>query len=560
MSNQDVYDVVLVGTGAGGGMMAHFLATHGVKVLNLEYGAPVPTEDLGSFEMFHQAFARMPYAELQKALYEPGPESWKRSKYFIYQNECDYKTAGEGWYWRRYRNVGGRTTWWAGVSPRLSPLDFRAGSTDGFGPDWPLTYEDLEPYYDWIDINLGNAGPSIGHPDCPKGIYHKPAPLRCGERVLQDAVYGKLTREFPLMQCEPIRKMIATEEMGPGRSPCYYHGACWEGCAVGARFDAAQHLIAPALRLPNYTLRQNAVVAEVLADKNTGKAKGVRYVDRLTKQHYEAYGKVVVLAASAIETARILLNSKSTLYPSGIANGKGQVGKHLCEQIRCLADGYLPQLYGMKSHNDDGYGGNIYMPRFTRTYQQKAGFIRGYEVRAGSGKGINGGVASFGKDLKAGIKEHYQAHLFLEAFGEKLDNPGTYVEIDPSGAVDSYGIPIVKIHSALHENDRKIFGDMQEKMQILLEATGAKNIQIDQVPPTPGISEHEVGTCRMGDDPKESVCNSFGQTHQVKNLFIADGGFFTQATEKSPTITILALAMRGADYLVEELRRGSLQA
>lgn len=558
MSRDKVYDVILVGTGAGGGLVAHVLATRGVEVLNLEYGPPVPTEDLGSFEMYHEAFRRLPYEQLHRSLYEPGPESWKRAKYFIFPEEAGYKTGGNGWYWRRYRNVGGRTTWWAAVSPRLGPRDFTAGSADGYGPDWPLTYEDLEPYYDWLDINLGNAGPDIGHPECPKGIYHKPAPLRCGERILQDTVYSKLVGDFPLMQCEPIRKMIATEEMGPGRSPCYYHGACWEGCAVGARFDAAQHLIAPALRLPNYTLRHNAVVAEVLTDKDTGKARGVRYVDRLTKENYEAYGRVVVLAASAIETARILLNSKSSAYPNGVANNNGQVGRHLMEQIRCLANAFLPQLYGMEPHNDDGYGGNIYMPRFTRTYQEKAGFIRGYEVRAGSGKGIDGKIAGFGASLKAGIKNHYQSILFLEGFGEKLENPGTYVEIDPAGEVDVYGIPIAKIHSALHENDMKIFRDMQEKLHLMLEASGAEHIHVDPVPPTAGISEHEVGTCRMGRDPKESVCNGFGQTHEVKNLFVADGSLFTQATEKSPTLTIMALGMRTADYLADELQRGNL--
>jgi choline dehydrogenase-like flavoprotein len=558
MAREKTYDVILVGTGAGGGLVAHVLATQGVEVLNLEYGPSVPTDDLGSFEMFYEAYRRLPYAELYRSIFEPGPESWKRSKYFIYPEECDYKTEGKGWYWRRYRNVGGRSTWWAAVSPRLSPQDFTAGSSDGYGPDWPLTYQDLEPYYDWLDINLGNAGPDVGHPECPKGIFQRPARLRCGERVLQDAVYSKLIHDFPLMQCEPIRKMIATQEMGPGRSPCYYHGACWEGCKVGARFDAAQLLIAPALRLPNYTLRTNAVVAEVLVDKNTGKATGVRYVDRVSKQSYEAHAKVVVVAASAIETARILLNSKSSLYPAGVANSNQHVGKHLVEQIRCLANAFVEQLYGMKPLNDDGYGGNIYMPRFTRTYQDKIGFIRGYEVRAGSGKGIDGKIPGFGAALKAGIKDHYQSILFLEGFGEKLDNPGTYVEIDPSGKVDVYGIPIVRIHSALHENDMMIFRDMQDKLRLMLEASGGQHVHVDPVPPTPGISEHESGTCRMGKDPKESVCNGFGQTHEVKNLFIGDSSVFTQATEKSPTITIMALAMRSADYLVEELRRGNL--
>lgn len=558
MSTAPQYDVVLVGTGAGGGMVAHFLATHGVQVLNLEYGPWVPNEELGSYEKFYQAFARMPYSELHKAFYEPGPGSWKRAKYFIYPEESDYKTAGEGWYLRRYRNVGGRTTWWAGVAPRMGPRDFRAGSEDGFGPDWPLTYEDLKPYYDWIDVHLGIVGPHVDHPECPPGIYQKPAPLRCGERILQQAIYGKLQGEFPLLICEPTRKMIATEEMGPGRSPCYYHGECWEGCSVGARFDAAPHLIGPALQHSNYTLRTNAVVAEVLVHPNSGQARGVRYVDRLTKKSYEAYGRVVVLAASTIETARILLNSKSSLYPNGVANNNGQVGRHLYEHVECRASGFVPQLYGQKPYNDDGYGGNLYMPRFTRTYQDKLGFIRGWELRGGSGKGIDSLVEGFGRDLKAGIKDHYQARVSLQGFGEKLDNPGTYVEIDPSGSADSYGIPIVQIHSALCENDRKIFRDMQEKMRLLLEAAGAEHISVYAEPVTPGTSEHETGTCRMGTNPRESVCNGFGQAHEVKNLFIADGSLFTQATEKSPTLTIMALAMRGADYLVQELRRGNL--
>ena len=558
MRSQEPYDVILVGTGAGGGPVAHVLATAGVRVLNLEYGPPVPIEDLGSWEMFYEAFARMPYRELRKALDSPGPGSWKKAKYFVYKEECNYETVGEGWYWRRYRNVGGRSTWWAAVSPRLSPRDFRAGSEDGFGPDWPLTYEDLRPYYDWLDINIGSVGPDVDHPDCPKGIHHKPAGLRCGERILQYAVNNKLKKEFPLMMAEATRKMIATEEMGPGRTPCHYRATCWDGCPVGAHYDAGQHLIAPALRNSNYTLRVNAVVAEVLADSNTGKATGVRFVDRLTRESHEVYGRVVVLAASAIETARIMLNSKSSLYPNGIANSNGHVGKHLNDHIRCSGGGYVPQVYGVKAYNDAGYGGHGYMPRFTRSYQEKAGFIRGYEVRFSSGKGIDGAIDGFGADLKSGIKDHYQARVGLLGFGEKLDNPGTYLEIDPSGAVDIYGIPIVKIHSALCENDLKIFRDMQEKFRIILEAAGAEHISINQTPPIPGISEHETGTCRMGSDPKESVCNSFGQTHEVKNLFVADGSLFTQQTDKSPTVTIAALAMRGADYLVEELRRGNL--
>lgn len=548
-------DVIVVGSGAGGGASAYRLARAGLKVLNLEYGPALDEADLGSFEPYHEAYARLGYRELKRCLDRPGPGSWKRSKYFLYPEQEGYGQAGEGWYWRRYRNVGGRSTWWAGVAPRMSRLDFREAEVDGFGPVWPLRYEDLEPYYDWIDDELGRVGPAEDHPDCPAGRPQKPQGLRCGERIVQ-ATCERLRGEFPLLRYTHTPKMIATREMGPGRAPCHYLGNCMEGCRTGAKFQSNMHLYPQALATGNLTLRTNAVVAEVLADKVSGRARGVRYVDRLSGESHVAEAPVVVLAASTIETARILLNSRSTTYPGGMANGSGHVGRHLNDHVQCSVIGYLPQLYGQRAYNDDGYTFGVMIPRFTRSYQQ--GFIRGWEGRSGSGKGIDGQLDGFGASLKQAIRERYQARVSLLGFGAKLDNPGTFVEIDPSGAKDRFGIPIARIHSAYCDNDRRIFEDIRDKYTYILEQAKAEHITRPQAPAQPGTSEHEVGTCRMTRDPRDGVCDGFGRSHEVKNLFVADGSVFTQQTDKSPTLTILALALRQADFIVEQKRRGEL--
>ena len=550
------YDVILVGTGCCAGPAAYWLATAGLKVLNLEYGPHVADEELGSFETWQEAYQRIGYADLMKHTQRPGPGSFNRAKFFVYQDECDYKTEGEGWYWRRYRNVGGRSTWWNAVAPRCSPEDFREPEIDGFGPAWPVTYDDVKPYFDWMDRNIGRVGDSRDHPSCPAGFPQTPQGLRCGEKIIQHTCEG-LQKELPLLLYSHTAKLIATHEMGPGRVPCSYLGNCPEGCRGAAKFDSSRVSYPKALQTGNLTLRPNSVVAEVIIDPDTGKASGVKYVDRLSKTWYEAYGKTVIVSASAIETPRILLNSKSRLFPNGVANHSGHVGRHLNDHVQGSVIGFLPQLYGHKTYNDDGYTFGVMIPRFTQSYQKQKGFIRGWEGRSGSGKQVDSSIRGFGVALKDGIRDHYQARISLLGFGAKLDNPGTYVEIDPSGEKDVYGIPIVKIHSAYHENDLKIFQDIIEKYTYILEQAGAVSLRPSAAPSQPGTSEHEVGTCRMTRDPKDGVCDGWGRTHEVKNLFVGDCSVFTQQTDKSPTLTAMALALRQADFIVEEFKRSN---
>jgi choline dehydrogenase-like flavoprotein len=550
----EVYDAVIVGTGAGGSTMALQLSTAGLKVLSLEYGPDVRPSQLMSMEMFNQAFRRVPYPELKPWLSGRPEPNWNNGKYFVTKQESNFTTVGEDWRWRRYRLIGGRTKFWNCVSPRFSPRDFTAALEDGYGEPWPITYQDIEPYYDRIETMVGFCGGDVDHPECPKGKYMPAAPFRCGERVAYDAI-KRLGN--PMLAYLQSPMAIITRQHN-GRAPCHYCGHCVDGCATASKFDGAQVFLPIAQKTGNWTVRTNSVVAEVLIDQDTGKARGVRYIDRLTKQEGEALGKVVVMSASAFETARILLNSKPRQYPNGVANSSGQVGRNIVDQFQCSGSGFLPQLYDLETMNTDSYGGGAYMPRFNRSYQKSLGYIRGFGIQSGSGRGIASRYPGFGPELKKAIRSRYMARVGFSCFGERLANADTYLEIDPSGEKDVYGIPIVRIHAKTGDNEKKMFKDMQHQLRMLLEACKAEDISITQEMWPPGWSEHESSTCRMGKNPKTSVTNAFGQTHDIKNLFVADGSLFTQSSEKSPTVTIMALTLRESDYLVDEFKRGNL--
>jgi choline dehydrogenase-like flavoprotein len=457
----------------------------------------------------------------------------------------------------RVWGIGGKTNVWGRVSLRYSDLDFKGADRDGWEIPWPISYKDIAPYYDRVDQLIGVCGGDDNSDSLPGSRYHLPPPRpRCGEVLLKKAAQRA---GIPIVAG---RRAVLTRPHN-GFAPCHYCGACGRGCDTASFFNSADHLIPVALTSGRLTLRTNAVAARILPDSE-GLAGSVQYFDRQTKEEHHAFGRVIVLAASCIDSTRILLNSKSARYPAGIGNGSGVIGKYLCEQVRFHVRGFLPQLYGRPASNDDGIGGeHIYMPRVnhrgrTRNYLRGFGSqFWGIGCQAGAGhfaKYLEG----FGSSFKKDVKRHYPAWIEMHPYGEVLPRADNFVTVEGT-PLDAFGVPLPKIALSIGDNERAMIEDMYDTaLEIMHEAKAElvhfKRGSVDMA----GSAIHEHGTCRMGDDAKRSALNGFCQMHEVKNLFVVDGSAFPTATEKNPTLTILALAWRATDYLAEELKKGNL--
>jgi len=562
MSAGKIYDAVIVGSGAAGGMAAYMLAGSGLDVLVLEAG---PRFDLYKDFKTHA----WPYEEKYRGRISPrdahnykyGFADGYTTHIYARLDENPYSTPeGRPFDWVRARAVGGRTLVWGRVSLRLSDFDFKAKSHDGYGEDWPISYADIAPYYDRVERMIGVSGTREGLPQLPDGVFQKPVPLLCGERILKKGVEKTGRRLIPT-RCGVTMERLPHNKY---RAPCHWCGTCGRGCDVGAMFNSHVALLAPALETGKLTIRPDSVVREVLVDNNTGKARGVSFVDRKTKKDYEVYGKVVVLGASTLESTRIMLNSKSRLYPNGIANSSGVLGHYLHDHIWGVSfTGFAPQLKGREIVNEDGRPQGTYIPRFRNldnaSRQQK--YIRGFGYQCGSGSGIFPGHArntlGFGSEFKREVRALHPAFVRMSGFGEVLPRFENYVEIDPN-LKDAWGIPCLRINIVYGDNEAEMVKDIIACAQEMFEAAKIEMVSMHTEPYPPGHSIHEVGTARMGDDPKSSVLNKWCQAHDIKNLFVMDGSCFVSDGCQNPTLTILALAMRSSEYLIEQFKRGEL--
>jgi choline dehydrogenase-like flavoprotein len=565
MAQKKIYDAIVVGSGAAGGIASYVLATKGLNVLVLEIG---PKWDRSTqFHTEHSWPYEMPYRGFGK----PGQYTglWKVSAYtdHLYVNpRIDrYATApNTDFHWTRIHAVGGRTNTWARVSLRFSEWDFKPKSMqDGYGEDWPISYRDVAPYYDKAEVLMGVFGTKEGLAALPDGIYMPPPPPRCGEILFMN---GGKKAGIPII---PIRKAMLTRNYD-GRAACHYCGACDYGCSTASRFSTLDTIIPKLTGRRNFTLRTGAAVHRVLLDPKTGKARGVEYIDTQNKQTYEAYAKVVVLGAGAMESTRILLNSKSREYPTGLANTSGVLGHYLMDNFKSgSVSGYFPTLKGAPVTNDDGAGGgHVYVPRHTnipagKGKGRKIDALRGWQFQPGSGADMFPGyarsVGGFGSGFKREVRERNPARIGMTGFGEMLPDFNNYCEIDPDGLKDRYGIPQLRFNAKWGDNDLKMASIIYDTAEELLRAAGAEIIPYERrLPPPPGDATHEVGTARMGDDPKKSVLNKFNQAHDVKNLFVVDGASFVSGPEKNCTLSIAAIAWRASEYLAEELRRGNV--
>lgn len=550
-----VYDAVIVGSGAAGGMAATELCLKGMKVLLLEAG---PKFNIATDFHHHWKPYRFPFrgriSPSQHAMY-PHANIWNK-KHFV--NELENPYTGKEFFWVRARAVGGKTLHWGLVSLRFSPRDFKAASYDGVGTDWPISYDDIEPYYTRVEELIGVAGHADHLPDNPDSHFLRPVPFTCAEEVFK----GAMERNIPEWHVIHGRTATVTERFR-NRAPCHYCGHCDRVCNVAASFSSEGVLLPIAAKTGNLTLRINSLAWKVLTD-NEHRAKSVLIVDRITRELEEVYGKIIVLGAGSIETTRILLNSHNEGFPNGMANSSGALGRYFCEQIMAGdISGLIPSLKGNRNTAGDARpsGSGFYIPRFRNLKGRQKNFVRGYGFEGGGGSsefpGFANKIPGFGAAFKNEIKKYYATAIGMGSFGEVVPRADNRVEIDPV-VRDAWGIPVAKFDVTWGPNDLAMAKDAIDTQREMFKKAGIEIISERTTPRPPGSSIHSAGTARMGNDPKSSVLNKYNQCHDVKNLFVADAASFVSSTEKNPTLTILALSMRMADYAAEQMRRGEL--
>lgn len=568
------YDAVIVGSGAGGGMAAYVLSKAGLKICLLEAGPMYdPAKNITQLKGPWESPRRGASTRLR-------PFGDFDASYTGWEIEGEPYTFAPGtrWDWWRSRMVGGRTNHWGRISLRFGPKDFKRRSIDGLGDDWPISYEDIKPYYDEIDKLIGVFGTNEGLENDPDGIFLPPPKPRLHEILIKN---GATKAGVPVI---PSRLSILTKALpnNKDRKGCFFCSQCNRGCMVYGDFSASSVLVKPAIATGNTNIITNAMVREVLTNKE-GLATGVSYVDKTDLQEYQVEGKVVILAASACESARLLLNSKSPRHPNGLANSSNVVGKYLHDSTGADMGGYIPNLFGRKRFNEDGVGGmHVYSPWWGDN--KKLDFPRGYHIEYGGGmhmpgygfgfgtEKMNGKYAvngkkkeagGYGASLKEDIRFFYGASVGMAGRGEAIALESNYCEIDPN-VVDKYGIPVLRFNVKYTDYEIKQAKHMKETFKEILHQMGAVITYGDDGPEdnwglhAPGNIIHEAGTVRMGNDPKRSALNKWSQAHDCKNLFVVDGGQFVSQADKNITWTILALSMRASEYLVSELKKNNI--
>ncbi|MFO7303243.1 MAG: GMC family oxidoreductase [Acidobacteriota bacterium] len=561
-----VYDVCIVGSGAGGGTVARVLTEAGADVVMLE-GGPMwdSATDSAMFAWNYESPTRGWGGDLKPfGVYDGCLGGW--------DIEGEPYTVGTGaWRWFRGRMLGGRTHHWGRISLRFGPDDFRRKSIDGLGDDWPISYDDLKPYYDRLDEFVGifgtNHARETGLHNEPDGIFMPPPAPRAHELLIKKACDRM---GIPVV---PARLSILTRPHN-GRPACHYCGQCGRGCSTHSNFSSVSVMLPPALATGRLTIVANAMAREVTVGAD-GLATGVSYIDTGSLQEHQVRARIVVLAASCCESARLLLNSKSTLFPNGLANSSGVVGRYLTDSTGLSVRGFIPALQDLPRYNSDGTGGmHLYVPWWGDN--KALGFPRGYHIELGGGFGMPGygfgsGIETYpqsqgggyGVALKEEYRRYYGAFVSFAGRGEQVAREDCYCEIDPD-VVDKWGIPVLRFHHTWSEHERLQAKHMQETFRAIIEEMGGTPIgdmpgpEQDYGLAAGGVIIHEAGAVRMGNDPKTSALNRYCQAHDVRNLFVADGGPFVSQADKNLTWTIMALAWRTAEYIAEERRNGDL--
>ena len=568
IENEKKYDVVIVGSGAGGGMATKILTDNGLTVALMEAG---PFFDPANPDQ--QLHLKWPYESPRRG------KGSTRAFGDFHASYGDWKIDGEPYEmkgdtkfdWWRSRMLGGRTNHWGRISLRFGPNDFKRKSIDGLGDNWPISYEDVKPYYDKVDKLIGITGTKENIYNEPDGFFLPPAKPRLHE------LYYKKGAQKAGVKVIPSRLSILTKRINNERGVCYYCGNCGRSCGVYADFSASSCLVFPAQRNAQgrLDLYVNSLVREVAVDKN-GKPNGIIFINKDDNTEYKINAKIVVLAASACESARILLNSKSTYHKNGLGNSSNMVGKYLHDSTGTNNMAFIPDLMNRKTYNEDGMGNmHLYTPWWLDN--KKLDFPRGYHIEIGGGLGapmygfgfdfnnlnkfFGLQVGGYGDRVREEVKKYYGSTIFFAARGESVAMKDNYCEIDPEKK-DKYGIPVLRFNYKWSDYERKQAKHTNETVKEIVDNIGGHMLWENKGPDhglgNPGSMIHEVGTTRMGSNPKTSVVNEFEQLHDAKNVFVVDGGPFVSQADKNPTWTILALSWRTSEYIVDQLKKQSI--
>lgn len=555
---QNTYDAIVVGSGISGGWAAKELTEKGLKTLVLERGRNVEHikdyagTEKNIWELEHhnkQTEEDKKNSPIQSKCYAYDEVS---KKFFVNDIENPYNQVKKFWWIRGY-HVGGRSLMWGRQSYRWSDLDFEANAKDGHGVDWPIRYKDLASWYSYVEKFAGINGNKDGLAHLPDGEFLPAMEMNC----LEKHVAASLKQNFNDRTMIIGRSANHTRQVGD-RGPCQYRNKCHQGCPFGGYFSSNSATLPAAKATGNLTLRPNSIVLDVLYDKDKKKATGVRILDAETMKTEEYYAKIVFLNASTLGTAQILLHSVSDVFPNGFGNSSEQVGHNLMDHhygvgARGEFEGFADQYYYGRRPN------GIYVPRFRNLSDKskRTDYVRGFGYQGGAQRGRTDNAEGIGIELKEALTEPGNWTMQLGSWGEHLPYYENKITLNKDKK-DKYGLPTLDIDCEFKENEKTMRKDMMASAQEMLEKAGLKNVKTFDNDPPPGFCIHEMGTARMGRDPKTSVLNGNNQMHDVKNVFITDGAAMASSACQNPSLTYMALTARAADFAVNELKKGNL--
>jgi choline dehydrogenase-like flavoprotein len=556
----NTFDAIVIGSGITGGWAAKELTEKGLKTIVLEAGRTiVPSRDyvehVPVWDVKFRSLRDRKFEEIYQPVQRHVGDEWN-AKFYVNDAENPYTTPpGQGYYFLRGRQVGGRSIMWGRQSYRLGDINFESNAQDGHGTDWPIRYKDIEPWYDYVEDFIGVSGQAEGLAVVPDGKFLPPMELNCAELAMKQVIKER----FP-GRCLTIGRTAVLTVDHRGRLACHYCGPCGRGCVTQSYFSSAHSTLPAAEATGKMTLRPYSIVHSLIFDPGTRRIAGVRVIDAESKEAIEFNAKIIFLNASTLESARILMNSATAEFPTGLANSSGELGHNLMDHVfGGGASGIMP---GHENRVQLGNRPNgIYVPRFRNVNGDKhPEFVRGYGFQGGGYRDDwqrGSDMPGFGIDFKHKLHNPGPWHFNFAGFGECLPHHDNHMVINKD-KVDAWGIPTMHIDCKWRENELAMFRDMQVTAAEMLEAAGATDIKLGTVPSVPGQGIHEMGSARMGNDPETSVLNAYNQAHDIANLFITDGSFMCSTGCQNPSLTYMAMTARACDYAVNQMKRGEL--